>query len=67
MVEHLYELFHVGTQGVEKMLEILNTTIQSPKLVEVNRTVTKNCVHCQANKPRNAGAKGRSQYMPVPK
>ena len=35
VVEHLHDFFHVGTEGVEKMLETLKAQIQSPKLVDI--------------------------------
>ena len=66
VVDHLHKLFHVGTQRIPKMPDILRLRIQSPKLVDINKTIMDQCVHCQANKHRNVRLEGFYQPMPVP-
>ena len=46
VVDHFHELFHIGTQGVDKVLAILKVRATSPKLVDVNQSITQHCVHC---------------------
>ena len=42
VVDHLQELFHIGTQGVDKRLGILKARVTSP-LAGVNQGVTQHC------------------------
>ena len=49
--DHLHELFHIGTQGVDKMLPIFMARVPSPKLARVNQSAMPRWMHC---KPHNA-------------
>ena len=52
--DHLHELFHIGTKGVDEMRPILKVRVTSGRLADINQSVTQHCMHCQPKNLANA-------------